>query len=263
MDYVFVHGWCFDHRVWQETIAALTAQASASGQAIHCHALHLPGYGPRQEEAAPAQVAELAADLGRQLSTFAGPITLIGWSLGALAALAYGAGQPMTQLEQLVLVSGTASFIRRPHWPHGLPPEQLAAFQQQLATDAAALPARFALLANQGDAAARGLSRRLRECLLPADSPHSAATLAAGLHCLGEADLTAQLDQVRLPTLLLHGELDPLMPLAAAQALASALPQAELRTFPGRAHAPFLAEPERFAQHLLSPQPNSAESVPA
>jgi pimeloyl-[acyl-carrier protein] methyl ester esterase len=261
MHYVFLHGWCFDRRVWQTPIDALQGQAASGGQAITCHRLDLPGYGLRLTATAPDTIVALADDLDQQLAALPlgdAPFVLVGWSLGALAALAWTAQAQSAlrqRLQRLVLVSGTASFISRPQWPHGLPAEQLAGFQQQLAADAAALPARFALLANQGDSAGRSLSRQLRDCVLPPDSPQATLTLAAGLACLAEADLVSLLPQVAVPTLLLHGELDPLMPLAAAQALAAALPQAELQVFPGRAHAPFLAEPETFARQLLSVLP--------
>lgn len=252
MHFVFLHGWCFDQRVWQSTAAALQ-QAAPRNRNLHCHTLSLPGYGERQEALAPANVAALAADLDQQLAALpldGEPFALIGWSLGALTALAWAAQYATPALHRLVLVSGTASFVRREAWPHGLPTEQLAGFQQQLAADPAALPGRFALLANQGDSAARALSRQLRDCILPTDHPQAAHTLAAGLACLAEADLTAQLPDVTTPTLLLHGAHDPLMPLAAAQALAAALPYAELVVFPDAAHAPFLSQPEAFADHL-------------
>jgi pimeloyl-[acyl-carrier protein] methyl ester esterase len=50
--------------------------------------------------------------------------------------------------------------------------------------------------------------------------------------------------------LLVHGEHDPLMPLAAAQWLAGHMPNARIEVFPGAAHAPFLSQPERFAELL-------------
>ena len=55
---------------------------------------------------------------------------------------------------------------------------------------------------------------------------------------------------VRQATLLVHGEHDPLMPLAAAQWLAGHMPNARIEVFPGAAHAPFLSQPERFAELL-------------
>lgn len=49
-------------------------------------------------------------------------------------------------------------------------------------------------------------------------------------------DLSASLPQLRIPTLLLWGDADPISPLAAGRRLASLLPRAELHVFPGGDH---------------------------
>ena len=73
-----------------------------------------------------------------------------------------------------------------------------------------------------------------------------AASLLSGLAWLRDVDLRAEVANVRTPTLLIHGERDPLMPLGAARWLAQTLPQARLETFADAAHAPFLHDLERF-----------------
>jgi pimeloyl-[acyl-carrier protein] methyl ester esterase len=55
---------------------------------------------------------------------------------------------------------------------------------------------------------------------------------------------------VNAPTLVIGGERDLLVPLAATQALAAALPNAIHRTISGAAHAPFLSHPQAFARAL-------------
>lgn len=49
-------------------------------------------------------------------------------------------------------------------------------------------------------------------------------------------DLTSRLPEIAVPTLLLWGDSDPISPVAAGQRLASLLPAAELRVFPGGDH---------------------------
>jgi pimeloyl-[acyl-carrier protein] methyl ester esterase len=77
-------------------------------------------------------------------------------------------------------------------------------------------------------------------------------TLATGLSWLRDVDLRPLAPRVTAPTLLLHGAVDPLMPLAAAQALAQLIPGSRLHPFAGRAHAPFLSEPESFRATLAA-----------
>jgi pimeloyl-ACP methyl ester carboxylesterase len=49
-------------------------------------------------------------------------------------------------------------------------------------------------------------------------------------------DLTPRLSALRIPTLLLWGDADPISPVKVGQRLASLLPQAELEVFPGADH---------------------------
>jgi len=49
---------------------------------------------------------------------------------------------------------------------------------------------------------------------------------------------------------VVHGERDAIMPVEAACWLADRLPDARLEIFLGASHAPFLSEPERFADLL-------------
>ena len=78
----------------------------------------------------------------------------------------------------------------------------------------------------------------------------SIGTLLRGLAWLRDTDLRARLATLDLPCLLLHGAHDGLVPLAAAQALADALPHARLAVLPGAAHAPFLSDPDWFASQV-------------
>ena len=124
-----------------------------------------------------------------------------------------------------------------------------------MAGDAKATLTRFVMLFNQGDA--QGTRRRPSADPLLAASLPDLATLLRGLDWLGSADLRPQLATITQPTLLIHGDRDPLMPLAAARALADALPDGRLTTFAGVAHAPFITDPKP-----LSP-PSPCSSRPA
>jgi pimeloyl-[acyl-carrier protein] methyl ester esterase len=124
----------------------------------------------------------------------------------------------------------------------------LDSFTAAAATDPLAALRRFAALLNQGDDRARDITRQLT-ALLGARIDDS-ATLAAGLAELRDSDLRKSAVAVRLPTLLVHGERDPLMPLAAGRWLAEHMPDARLEIFSGAAHAPFLSQPDRFAEML-------------
>lgn len=173
---------------------------------------------------------------------------LCGWSLGGLLAMQTAVLAPQ-RFKALVLVGSTARFTQAEDWPHAQPPGLLALFSVALARNPADVLQRFVGLLNQGDTQARTISRTMNQQLLAGPLPET-HSLLAGLDWLRTVNLRPQLARVTTPTLLVHGEHDPLMPLPAAQTLMQALPTARLEVMPGAAHAPFLHDPETFAQHL-------------
>jgi pimeloyl-ACP methyl ester carboxylesterase len=63
-------------------------------------------------------------------------------------------------------------------------------------------------------------------------SGYSAAAIV-----MGTADLRARLNEIRVPTLVLHGECDSVIPTAVAEELARAIPDARLVVIRGGGHA--------------------------
>lgn len=235
-DLVFLHGWGFDSRVWRSVCESLSGDFS-----ISC--IDLPGYGASRN----APITPLDATVASIIEQIPVGATLVGWSLGGMLALACAGRQP-ARVGRLALVATTPSFIRRDGWPHGLSPLVLAGFKAALRADLLGLLQHFAGLINHGDQNARDLTRLFK--LLGKTSQPADEALLAGLDWLSELDLRQTLPTIAQPTLVIHGELDPLMPIGGAQAMAEALPHARLESFPGLAHAPFLGDPGHFVQCL-------------
>lgn len=231
-DVALIHGWGYDSSVF-EPVAALLASR------CRVHLVDLPGYG-RNRELAPMTLPDLARALGESLPR---GTTLCGWSLGGQVALS-ALAKNLQHFPRIVLVSSTPRFVAGDAWAHGVAPILLSGFIRALKADPGALMTRFGALVNQGDASARELTRLLAANHRAAMA--APAALAQGLEWLADLDFRPLLPKVTQPVLLIHGALDPLIPLSAAQAAAAALPNASLQIFPKAAHVPFLSDPERF-----------------
>lgn len=226
---VFLPGWCLGR-----------GPLNAAVDALNGTIFDLPGYRD-----APLITDFYAAtdDVAARLH----PGThLCGWSLGAQMALAIAARAP-EKVRKLVLIAGTASFVQREGWPHAMPPEMLADFAADVATDIEAILPRFVGGFNRGDARSKDVTRQLLEL---ADPRPPAATLATGLNWLRDVDLRPLAPLVKAPTLLLHGAADPLMPLPAAEALAALIPGARLEVLAGCAHASSISRPDEFLARM-------------
>jgi len=210
----------------------LQAAATALGGAF----IDLPGYGEMPLE---ADFDRAAASIADRLPPGA---TLAGWSLGAMLALAIAARAP-AKVGKLLLIGGTASFVQRETWPEAMPPATLGEFAAAIAADPLALLPRFVGNFNRGDAKARAVTTEILRLASPLPAGD---VLATGLGWLRDVDLRLDAPRITAPTLLIHGAADPLMPLAAARALAALIPGALLQVLDDCAHTPFLSRPADF-----------------
>jgi 2-succinyl-6-hydroxy-2,4-cyclohexadiene-1-carboxylate synthase len=243
---LFLHGFAGGADDWSGTMEML--RASGVGSA----AVDLPGHGltgapDDAERYAPASVAR---DLAEILDALGLPSAHVAaYSMGARVALRMALDAP-ERVRSLILESATTgiaeSEARRErrerdeslarniesrgiewfvaHW------EALPIFSSQRTLPPAACDAQRA--------------RRLRQ------RPEGLAHALRGLGQGAEPDLTPRLSELRVPTLLLAGELDPPY-LAHAERIASLLPDAERVVIGGAGHNTHLERPERFGRTLL------------
>lgn len=236
---VLLHGWGLHAGVWQ----ALRAGLSPPGAVL---APDLPGYGvsPQPESYTPESLAQAL------MQQFTGPVILCGWSMGGMVAMAWAAARP-EQVRGLLLVSTTPAFTSRPGWSYGLEASVLAEFATSLSGDHRATLQRFMALQAQGGEAAREVRAALHGALRERDLP-AETTLAAGLDLLAEADMRAQIGNIRCPTWVIHGARDKLCPVAAGNWLAGSIAGARMLLQPHAAHVPFLSHPEWFLEQVNS-----------
>lgn len=65
---------------------------------------------------------------------------------------------------------------------------------------------------------------------------------------LRDIDLTKQVEKIENKVLVLHGELDPILPIEASRDLANLLPNGEFRLLNGQGHSTNVENPELFVQ---------------
>ena len=68
--------------------------------------------------------------------------------------------------------------------------------------------------------------------------------------CIYGVDISPQIPQLTLPTLVIHGELDAIVPVEAATWLASNLPNAHLQVFPDAGHVPTVTRPREVSEAI-------------
>jgi len=202
----------------------------------------LPGHG-HSSPPSPATLPALADDLAAWLTAAVpGPVVLGGWSLGGMVALELAARRAPS-IGRLLLLATTPRFTTAADWPHGLPALQVRALCRNLERRfEATLADFFALTFADGEVDASRLRTIRAFAVRPGGLPERTAA-AALLDLLREQDQRPLLAQVTCPTLVVHGSLDRVTPLAAGRALAAALPLGQLQEVAGAGHAPFWTQP--------------------
>jgi len=229
-----VHGWGLHSGCWDGVAARL-------GHDRNIAAPDLPGHGDRVELPQPYDLDAVAADLAARVTA---PAIWIGWSLGAMAVMTLAQKFPQ-QVQALVLVGATPRFVADPGWPHGLPAAEFDGFSAALAKDYEATLHRFLSLQVTRDDQGRATLRELRTQMRRRQAPRLAA-LAGGLDILQRADLRALAARITVPTLLIHGSRDRLVPATASEYLARNIAGSRREVIAGAGHAPMLSHPDRF-----------------
>jgi len=234
---VLLHGWGLNSHVWDALVPRLAERFT-----VRC--VDLPGHGASTW---PPEFHDLAS-LARTLENAIEPgCALLGWSLGALAALQLALERP-SDIAALITVAGTPKFLQDATWPYGVEPAVLESFATHLQADFATTVREFLALQVRGDEHAYATLRTLRREVLA--QPPDPRALAAGLDVLRHADLREQLARIRAPALVIAGERDRLTPPEATRELAASLPHARYHQVERAAHAPFLSHTDEFTREV-------------
>jgi pimeloyl-[acyl-carrier protein] methyl ester esterase len=250
---VLLHGWGLNVRIWDGLAAALSDR-------FRIIAVDLPGHGHSAWLPERSSLEEQAAQVRETVAGIVDGYSLLGWSLGSEIALqlAAGAGASAAAIHRLMLVAATPRFVAAPDWPHGAPPDRLAAQAGGLRSDYRRTVSEFLELQVRASADGGEALQQMRAALFAhgshgsPDSPSglqalNIAALARGLELLRDNDLRPLLPEITIPTLVVAGQYDRVIMPAASHALADALPNGRYVEIRRAAHAPFLSHLSQFS----------------
>lgn len=232
---VLLHGWGLHSIVWDDVMPGLLRHFRVT-------VVDLPGMGQSPLPNRPFTLDFLVDEVSRVLPE--GPFHLLGWSLGGLVAMALAHREP-TRCRSLVTAACSPRYVSAPDWPAAMAPEILARFAEIFAEDHEGTLIRFLALNCKGSASQQQDVRKLRDILYFCGLPAPRA-LREGLTVLRDTDLRAVLRALAMPTLMVFGEHDHIVPAAVQGSIAALAPAVRLATIAGTAHVPFLSAPEAF-----------------
>ncbi|HEY6172915.1 MAG TPA: 3-oxoadipate enol-lactonase [Kofleriaceae bacterium] len=229
---LLVHSLGSSLRIWD-------AQVEALARGFRVVRYDLRGHGLTEVADGPCTVEDLADDALAVLDACGvAAAHVAGVSIGGMVAQAIAARAP-ARVRSLILCD-TAMAIPPPEmW------RQRAALvrAEGVAAIADSVLPRWVSPAYLASPAGRGL----HNLLVRTPAPGYAALADA----LAVADLSRTTPQIRVPTLIVVGELDPSTTVAAAEAMRDAIAGAQLVVIPGALHVPMLDHPDEVTAAIL------------
>jgi len=238
---IFLHGWGQSVQVWHQQIRYFTPRTRV-------YAVNLPGHGGASDIPQEQWISHLAQEIRHHINTHNHPTILVGWSLGGQIALKIHAH--LSNLAGLALVSTTPTFRQQHDWKYGCSHEVWQGFSQGAAQQDPKLMRRFFQMMLHGDKLSRKEIQTLSQKAIDKRTPPTFQGLQTGLSFLSNLDLRDELPDISLPTLVLHGAQDVIVPAQAGQYLAEQISHANLHVFEDCGHAPFLTHHVAFNQKL-------------
>jgi 3-oxoadipate enol-lactonase len=238
---VLLHGFPFDSRVWSEQMAALPSVA-------HVVALDLPGFG--KSPAVPATIEPSMDEYAKSIASTAGnlrlgKIVLVGHSMSGYIALAFARRYP-EMLAGLVLVT-TKPAADSKKAREGR--KSLAAKVREIGAAATVSAMGAKLVAAATNERDPRILDRAKEIMLDQSIEGIVAALSAMAR---RPSSTSSLGNIRVPTLVIRGEEDALMPTRSVNSLARGIPGARLEVMRGAGHLPMMETPDQFNTALQS-----------
>jgi 3-oxoadipate enol-lactonase len=236
---VFLHGYPLNHLMWEPQLREL----SNSHRVV---LVDLPGYGLASEQSVPDSLAGFAESVHRTLTQrFSRRVVVVGHSFGGYVALHLFRDHPET-FRALVLTN-TRSEADTPV-ARAKRLDTIARLERP--GESLSVEETAQSLVSPGTwSAERPILEIVRTMIRSARTDAVRTTLRA---IAGRPDLTPVLDSVDVPTLVIWGDEDQLIPPAQTQSMRTRVRGSFGVGIPGAGHLPSLEAPESFGRALTA-----------
>ena len=191
-DLLLLHGWGFNSELFNNLVDQYKDQYRITK-------IDLPGHG--RSDDVDGGLNEWCDEIIKILPK--NPI-LLGWSLGGLLAINIAT---KIKISKLILVASTPKFVQSKDWPYGIDAVNFKLFSDALQFNLSKGLKRFVSLQTQDKSQLKALNQSVDKF------PASTKALNQGLEILLGTDLTHEFTQLNVPTQVILGDRDTLVPI--------------------------------------------------
>jgi len=230
---LLIHGWTCNRTFWQHQVTSLRDRFTVI-------TVDLRGHGESSRAKKGYTIPAMAGDLEMLVRTLNVPhVAVVGWSMGGLIAqeLARRLGDRVSALALVGTTPGGLADPKAPDFDQARLDGMRAALRGDLKTFLRGLAAQFFKA---------GAESPLHSWAFHEIQKTPATVVETCFESILTTDLRPHLKDLKVPTTILHGRHDALLPLAGGEHLKKGIKGATLTVFENSAHAPFLEEPDAF-----------------
>jgi len=230
---VMIHGWAMTSEIWIDL-----ANKIAKTQQVFL--IDLPGMGSNKNTQF-IDMDQINVEINAlNLSYF----SIMGWSFGGQIALHYSYKFPK-KIKKLFLVSTTPCFVNQiGDWHSGVEANIFNKFANDLIADWQTTMERFLNLQLLGSEYRKTILKKLKPLFLK--KAPDIDSLKKSLNLLLQNDLRYLLPHIDIPSMIMTGNLDKLVPLEASEYMNKNLKFSKIKVFNGASHLPFLSHTDDF-----------------
>ncbi len=228
---VWISGWSVGKEIWQPYLDVFPDQNHLLVDFLQCRSLE-----------------DLMKEIHYRTGAVNGPVIIIGWSLGAMAALKW-METDAPRVKQAFLIGGALQFVRNEREDSGWDDRVLRKMIRQLQNTPEKVVAQFDRRMFSRREQDAGIDRAWRKSARPLSSLQA---LEAGLQFLREYRFAPTPESKKVPVYLLFGKEDRICRPESERQWTEAFCKVDISVWEHTGHVPFFAQPAMFKEWLRS-----------
>jgi non-heme chloroperoxidase len=245
---VFIHGWPLDHQMWEHQMRVLPEMG------LRCIAYDRRGFGKSDKPWSGYDYDTFADDLKAVLDQLdLQNVTLVGFSMGGGEVVRYFSRHGGNRVTKVVLLSSIAPFtLKTDDNPDGVPIETLHEIITNIQEDRPAFLTGFSKTFYGVSIVSHQVSQAMLDWNLMVAMQASPRATVECVHAFGETDFRTEMHTINVPTLVIHGNSDKIVPIeATGDHAARLIRDAKYIVYEDAPHGLFITEKEQLNADLL------------